>query len=658
MNIAEHARTAYAQGWALSGGPLTPRVQAGCAAATDHATAHADDPRILEATLQIGKLEGTWATFFQRREHAITTGTDAVKKAWDTLTRDIRPGSTVKTLRAEAGLTLETVSYTATITGAAASGLLAGIYAHDKHSHLKGTVETALRAGWAEGRAGLLAINAEKHGYTVTETAAYNWPAAYQSIYGQLENLPDLPLMADAWIQRMLNGAARDIGTLLARLLETGASRTDMVDAVEEALSAAGSESASARAVTLFMDQAIAQAMSSAAVALYASEGIDDVYFVTAGDERVCPLCEAAEAASPYTPDTAPLPGLHPRCMPGDVLVSATSAVNAGYARWYEGDLAVIYTASGNELAVTPNHPIATPEGWIAAGSLEIGQSVLSDRNWAQRVSGESPGDQQIPAPIGEVVHSLRHSSSVPSVRVPATAEQFHGDGIGGDVEVVLADRFLQGDRDAHRVGDRSLTSRGPGLSQFDADRAPLQLLGTLPDTARSIVGSGCEPGPFGGVGLSHSREHSLTAVPRLDTGLDEAATDDTTVDAERHAQSLLALPLQIPAHDLSIVDGDALGHDPLTAPTSLDARTAKPRADGVHADADGFCDHLATFTGDIAPDEIVNIERQRFRGHVYNLDTGQGWYFANAIVSHNCRCVLTSDDPAPYKALAALLIS
>jgi hypothetical protein len=70
----------------------------------------------------------------------------------------------------------------------------------------------------------------------------------------------------------------------------------------------------SARAVSLFADLAISQAMSGAALDLYRSEGVRDTWFVTAGDSRVCPDCEDAQDNSPYTPDQAPVPGLHPRC--------------------------------------------------------------------------------------------------------------------------------------------------------------------------------------------------------------------------------------------------------------------------------------------------------------------------------------------------------
>ena len=49
--------------------------------------------------------------------------------------------------------------------------------------------------------------------------------------------------------------------------------------------------------------------------------------------------------------------------------------------------------------------------------------------------------------------------------------------------------------------------------------------------------------------------------------------------------------------------------------------------------------DRVDAFAAGVTFDHIVRIERQMFSGHVYNLETGSAWYFANGIVAHNCRC-------------------
>lgn len=43
---------------------------------------------------------------------------------------------------------------------------------------------------------------------------------------------------------------------------------------------------------------------------------------------------------------------------------------------------------------------------------------------------------------------------------------------------------------------------------------------------------------------------------------------------------------------------------------------------------------------------EVVKIERYAFYGHVFNLDTGHGWYIANTIITRNCRCTMLLVEP------------
>jgi hypothetical protein len=42
---------------------------------------------------------------------------------------------------------------------------------------------------------------------------------------------------------------------------------------------------------------------------------------------------------------------------------------------------------------------------------------------------------------------------------------------------------------------------------------------------------------------------------------------------------------------------------------------------------------------GAVALDQVVRIRRRPWSGHVYNLETVAGWYVANGLIVHNCRC-------------------
>ncbi|TMV00277.1 hypothetical protein FGK60_09695 [Streptomyces sp. DASNCL29] len=279
---------------------------------------------------------------------------------------------------------------------------------------------------------------------------------------------------------------------------------------------------------------------------------------------------------------------LHPNCFPGDVLVSSPSDVLAADARRYEGEVVVIRTASGVELPVTPNHPVLTPEGWVPAGQLQVGGYVLRHRGDVEKSSLGAPHDQQVPARISEVYDALRQASEVPPVRVPVTAEQFHGDGLGSDVDVVLTDGLLRDAVDtepAQVVGEGEFFSGGVRLGQLLPESAALQIIDSSDHASHGVIGSGSERLTLC---LVHARKATL--------------------------------------HGLAAAEGRI----PVPAEAGAERRLAE--ADG------GRRLLLGEFAGQIALDGVVELGRRHFDGHVYNLQTGNGWYVAEGIVVHNCR--------------------
>ncbi|MFD3717267.1 phage minor capsid protein [Streptomyces sp. NPDC058674] len=276
----------------------------------------------------------------------------------------------------------------------------------------------------------------------------------------------------------------------------------------------------------------------------------------------------------------------HPNCFPGDVLVTAPSGVRAADSRWYEGDLVVIHTASGNELSVTPNHPVLTPEGWVAAGEIQVGGRVLRYGEGVERVDGVGPGYEKVPARIGDVFDALRQAFPVGSVHVPGAAEQFHGDGFDADVEVVLAEGLLADGREpagAEQLGYGQLLAGGAGAGALLADGSSFEVLASAGHAANGVMcprhlggsGLGAHGGPLAGLGFTTADSGTAFADP---------ATDGSLADAEGGRQLALAL------------------------------------------------------TSSVSSDQVVNVGRREFAGHVYNLQTGDGWYVAGGLVVHNCR--------------------
>lgn len=331
----------------------------------------------------------------------------------------------------------------------------------------------------------------------------------------------------------------------------------------------------------------------------------------------------------------------HANCFPGDVLVSGPP-VDAADARWYEGDLVIIHTAGGDELPVTPNHPVLTAEGWVTAGALHVGDQLVRHLG-AERMGLVGPDEDRVPTPISQVAGALRQAGPVVAVSVPAAAEQFHGDGFGGQVDVVLADRLLSDGLDAsaeHPCGHAPFVAGGMGLVPLLAERPSLQVLVRAGQASHGVMSAGdlCGSGFWG-----HARPlppFSLRAAA-LHPGLDHPVADRRLGDAEIGGNLVLGLSGLVPVDDLGGVRrrGSVGGADSapfLHAPN--DAGFPDHPIDGAAADADTGRDLLARLAAHVALDDVVRVERREFRGHVYNLQTRGGWYTANGIVVHNCR--------------------
>lgn len=86
-----------------------------------------------------------------------------------------------------------------------------------------------------------------------------------------------------------------------------------------------------------------------------------------------CPVCQA-EQGSFHSLDE--VMATHPACFPAGTAVSGPTPAGAT-KRWYDGDMLDIRFAGGGLLSVTPNHPILTSRGWVAAGALREGDDII-----------------------------------------------------------------------------------------------------------------------------------------------------------------------------------------------------------------------------------------------------------------------------------------
>lgn len=328
-------------------------------------------------------------------------------------------------------------------------------------------------------------------------------------------------------------------------------------------------------------------------------------------------------------------------CVLGDTVI-ISPAIRAGYRREYSGEYIVIRTAGGKELSVTPNHPILTDHGWVAAGLLHSGDNVICHTE-ADRSIGISPDIDQGISRIEDIFDSLCISGK--RFNLPISSCNFHGDISDGKVEIVFSDSFLRNGGDASL--QQKLIEIGFGTTScfsesFMPESAFSQVGISASHSSNCVMGSGSEGEPVIG---GHARESIRHCEGAIISDRDAELIKIPSHETFRYSGfgSNFIFP------EAGFIQGKELGGrdagfspeinfpivrlgDAVSFQTILDSMQRAPIL---------INDEVISFTGHKEIDNIVFIERKSTQGsfiHVYNLQTEGEWYSANGIITHNCR--------------------
>lgn len=342
----------------------------------------------------------------------------------------------------------------------------------------------------------------------------------------------------------------------------------------------------------------------------------------------------------------------HNHCVTGETLVRGPS-VEIAYRRWYEGELIIIGTADGQELSVTPNHPVLTSSGWVAAGLITEAHEIVQ-RAGTDLAALHVPHEHDVPTRIEDVwgTHSMRRLAAV-----PVTAEHFHRDGIGtnGDVEVVGAHRFLADIVDAECVKEfAEAVGAFARPSSVAATFTTLRNTGTMlvreRPSAERCVGGSRELAACLRSHLLHADAVSHAAVTNGLFGFREPTSYDTASDPETVSELFLGLASGVAADDVRRTR-ESERRSPLAAGSRFDPASleCEPQRVGMHADLGRAL--LERLAGGVKLSRPRNLRRVHYSGHVFNLQTAEGWYDAASVVVSNCRChaepVFTAYEPS-----------
>jgi hypothetical protein len=345
-----------------------------------------------------------------------------------------------------------------------------------------------------------------------------------------------------------------------------------------------------------------------------------------------CGLCIAASNRVYHVED---LKALHARCVPGDTIVAAED-VSAITRRNYPSPLIVLTTASGQELRITANHPVLTAEGWVPAGLVNIGTDVFRHR-LGHGVTGRCPDEKNGPATVEQVWRAATVDHGLDPRAVPLSAEDFHGDGTDGEVDVVSTSGLLSGVGDVSfsQPARQSLLVPGHGRGiRLAGQGAPDQALFGLWNPSHGEIGSfGLLTALIAGH-LGRADESGFTGVANGYTCGHQPSSNDLARHAKVARDGQHRFTGLVPSHDLLVrqAQPDASRFDPALAEFA---------GEGRHAYAQLGRDLRERLAADVEPDRVVDKRWVEGPHVVYNLHAREGWYSAGNLIVSNCECTV-----------------
>lgn len=339
---------------------------------------------------------------------------------------------------------------------------------------------------------------------------------------------------------------------------------------------------------------------------------------------------------------------IHPNCLVPGGLVLAEGVVSES-RRLYSGKVVTLKTSAGNEITVTPNHPILTDRGFVAADLLHEGDKIIEASGEYARFFRQAPNDINIPTAVDKIFHALVETGGGSTHCVKSTSEQFHGDGIpDGEVDIVFTDRLGRGVSNALRikpVTEKNFPTAQLGRVKFLAD-CPLFKVGKRPLFAPDSIMR--RFGFVSGVERNAKNLHDLADSERANTapfrnlGICKALLMKGA-ECFKHFSMLVKV----------LLGNNAVGFS--TAPTlgANDPGFSFGKSNGVLGDTELLRnlrtgetvvdERLKHFTGHnaLVVSTLTHKETSFYNGYVYNFETEHSFYVYNNIVTHNCLCSL-----------------
>lgn len=334
-------------------------------------------------------------------------------------------------------------------------------------------------------------------------------------------------------------------------------------------------------------------------------------------------------------------PGTAINCFPGSVDFNFSNGCNKLWRRKFSGNISTIVTSTGITLEATPNHPILSGNEWKPIEAINNGDDIIQPVSYGGLILESDV--HKLNSRADEVFDLM--SSICGLASSPGSELDFHGDGVKENIDTIYTNRLLSDNRVSafldlsSKLGfSRALSDFS--LSEFSGFGKSDSSIAAMLYSAHCIMSGRSKCEPILGSHIRHTDKVGLTTISPWDMVVSKYSGYDTSRDAELLREFKNANTLGVESANISLWKiGDSVVCRASFSSGSICTPSAEMLAYcvSVAPDANSYF-----FDGDSALYERVRVIDHGFRyfsGHVYNLESDSGWYLANGIVSHNCRC-------------------
>ena len=333
----------------------------------------------------------------------------------------------------------------------------------------------------------------------------------------------------------------------------------------------------------------------------------------------------------------APLDPLLPveevaNCFVGETLIDESNP-EAMFKSKYSGEFLTIQTSRGYKITVTPNHPILTSRGLIAAHNLRVGNDVISSP-LGELSAVRNPNVNNVPTAFEKKFNSLAVKSV--NQRITRGNVNFYGDIPESDVEVVFSNGFLKKSinipfTEHLRKSDFVSTDVTPAL--FFPKSTLMQFFKTAFPSDTGFMSS---INLFLSLLCAHlipSQSIGFAGVANINPRIFEPLEDNRSGSPKDSGKFIRRFSGVVKFHETGNINRDVIT-------SCLNTGFKKMSGNGRRSNPQGFSNLMNAFPAIIKPDNISSIDSfHRNNVDVYTMQTAQGIYNANGIFASNCRC-------------------